>query len=194
MSTLQDSDCVFCPGNWKNLEDASRDNSYKYGTEWVDVRVIYPLEPVAPGHVLVICSLHTDNAAVTDHYPLSGILMQEAVKNVDNMDYEANIITSIGPSATQTVMHTHVHVVPRTPNDGLLLPWSLQKTTRVDLITSSSHHTRQLFADSWKTSVQDEGQTLKLTQVGEGQEAYMEYMKNLKKSFEDLGDCGGFLG
>jgi diadenosine tetraphosphate (Ap4A) HIT family hydrolase len=191
MSTSQVSDCVFCPGNWKNLVDACRHNSYKYGREWVDVRVIHPLEPVTPGHVLVICSLHTDNAAVTNHYSLSGILMHEAVKYVDNMDYEANIITSIGPSATQTVMHTHIHVVPRTLNDGLLLPWSLQKTTRVDLITSS-HHPRQFFADSWKTSVQDEGRTLKLTQVGTGQEPYREYQRALEESFKDLGDCGGF--
>jgi histidine triad (HIT) family protein len=37
-----------------------------------------------------------------------------------------NIITSAGPSATQTVFHLHVHLVPRVPGDGLALPWTGQ--------------------------------------------------------------------
>ena len=36
----------------------------------------------------------------------------------------ANLITSRGAAATQTVFHLHVHVVPRRPGDGLMLPWS----------------------------------------------------------------------
>jgi diadenosine tetraphosphate (Ap4A) HIT family hydrolase len=39
---------------------------------------------------------------------------------------QANIITSIGPAASQTVMHTHLHIVPRTEGDGLHLPWTGQ--------------------------------------------------------------------
>lgn len=39
------------------------------------------------------------------------------------------VITSIGADATQTVFHTHIHVVPRRPGDGLTLPW----TGQVDL-------------------------------------------------------------
>ena len=37
------------------------------------------------------------------------------------------LITNIGPAATQSVWHLHVHVVPRTEGDGLLLPWSNQR-------------------------------------------------------------------
>jgi histidine triad (HIT) family protein len=35
-----------------------------------------------------------------------------------------NLITSQGAAATQTVMHLHLHLVPRTDGDGLKLPWS----------------------------------------------------------------------
>jgi histidine triad (HIT) family protein len=35
-----------------------------------------------------------------------------------------NLITSGGREATQTVMHAHVHYVPRRRGDGLKLPWS----------------------------------------------------------------------
>ncbi|MFI0712504.1 HIT domain-containing protein [Streptomyces inhibens] len=35
-----------------------------------------------------------------------------------------NVITSRGPSATQTIRHLHIHLVPRADGDGLLLPWT----------------------------------------------------------------------
>lgn len=40
----------------------------------------------------------------------------------------ANLITSKGPEATQTVHH--LHVVPRQADDGLPLPWTPQRTAR----------------------------------------------------------------
>ena len=42
------------------------------------------------------------------------------------MPGESNLITSIGPAATQTVPHLHLHLVPRRPGDGLPLPWTPQ--------------------------------------------------------------------
>ena len=36
----------------------------------------------------------------------------------------ANLITSAGAAASQTVYHLHVHVVPRAEGDGLALPWT----------------------------------------------------------------------
>jgi histidine triad (HIT) family protein len=35
-----------------------------------------------------------------------------------------NLITSRGKFATQTILHTHIHYVPRRENDGLFLPWT----------------------------------------------------------------------
>lgn len=35
-----------------------------------------------------------------------------------------NLITSVGAAATQTVLHTHVHLVERRFGDRLRLPWS----------------------------------------------------------------------
>jgi histidine triad (HIT) family protein len=35
-----------------------------------------------------------------------------------------NLITSAGEWATQTVMHLHIHYIPRQLNDKLSLPWS----------------------------------------------------------------------
>jgi histidine triad (HIT) family protein len=112
------TDCVFCPANWDNLSHiptARRD----------DVAIINPLNPVTKGHVLVIAARHTENAA--QDYDLAGELMRVAAAYVLGAGIQANIITSIGPDATQTVMHTHLHVVPRRLNDDLPLPWTPQQ-------------------------------------------------------------------
>lgn len=108
--------CVFCHDNWKSLDIVSRPS--------VHVRIIRPLNPVIDGHVLVIHSEHTTSAA--DDPDIAAALMWAASYYVAFHELQANIITSIGPDATQSVFHTHVHIIPRRPNDGLKLPWTDQ--------------------------------------------------------------------
>lgn len=83
--------------------------------------VIEPLNPVVPGHRLVIPVRHVANAAVNQ--AVAADVMRGAATVAFRMG-DCNIITSVGEAATQTVMHLHVHVVPRNPGDGLKLPWS----------------------------------------------------------------------
>ncbi|MBJ7383081.1 MAG: HIT family protein [Mycolicibacterium sp.] len=110
--------CVFCRANWPNLDIVGRNGANS-------VAIVRPLNPVADGHVLVIAAEHDDNAAVDYMAALrASSLMRAAADYVRGQHLQANIITSIGASATQTVMHTHLHVVPRREGDGLLLPWS----------------------------------------------------------------------
>lgn len=109
--------CVFCPENWHNLQIVAR--PYKW------VAIIKPLDPVTDGHVLVIHRLHTKNAA--EDSAIASELMEVAADWVKGSCLNANIITSIGALATQTVQHTHLHVVPRRYNDGLPLPWTPQQ-------------------------------------------------------------------
>lgn len=88
---------------------------------------IVPLNPVVPGHVILMPRKHVRDAAedssVTrqvvgdaSEYVRASVLAREFTS--------ANIITSIGAAATQTIFHLHVHVVPRREGDGLALPWS----------------------------------------------------------------------
>ena len=82
-----------------------------------------PLRPVTQGHLLVVSRSHIVNAAAD---PITaGACMHKAAAIARQMP-AANIITSIGEAATQTVPHLHVHVVPRYPGDGLALPWTNQ--------------------------------------------------------------------
>ena len=108
--------CPFCPDNWPNLDIVESAHG---------LATIRPLNPVTDGHVLVISRTHTADAAVRPD--IFADLAHRAAYWVQRNGIEANIITSIGANATQTVRHTHIHVVPRRLNDDLPLPWTPQQ-------------------------------------------------------------------
>ncbi|MFD4221696.1 HIT family protein [Streptomyces griseus] len=92
--------------------------------EWEDVVAIRPLNPVTPGHVLVIP--HTHVADVGESPLVSARTMACAAELAAELP-AVNVITSKGSAATQTVAHLHLHVVPRTAGDALPLPWTPQQ-------------------------------------------------------------------
>ena len=85
-----------------------------------------PLNPVTPGHRLVVSACHA-RSALSDHV-VSGATMEFAVLVAKNLGIkQCNFITSAGAAATQTVDHLHIHIVPRREGDGLALPWTGQQ-------------------------------------------------------------------
>lgn len=116
------SDCVFCA----RIERGQFD----YFDDW---NVAFqPLNPVTPGHFLVVPRKHVMNAF--EGPAQAGRAMSFAAKLATDMDLvAANFITSAGSAATQTVWHLHLHVVPRRDGDGLHLPWTGQKRAEVTL-------------------------------------------------------------
>jgi len=92
--------------------------------EWGDTVAIRPRGGVNPGHILVIPRTHV--ADVGERPEVSAQTMARAAELVAEMP-AANVITSKGAEATQSVFHLHLHVVPRRAADGLRLPWTLQQ-------------------------------------------------------------------
>ena len=90
--------------------------------------IFRPLNPVTPGHVLVVPHRHVEDAATNPR--VTADTFRLAAHYVANHVEQFNLITSAGPAATQTVYHLHVHVVPRTEGDGLPLPWTPQQEGR----------------------------------------------------------------
>ncbi|MEH1127800.1 HIT family protein [Micromonospora sp. CPCC 206061] len=91
--------------------------------ETPDVLALFPLGPATLGHTLVLPRRHVPDLwalSATDARPLT-----EAVLRVAHAVREAlhpdglNVITSAGRAASQTVMHLHVHVVPRWEGDAI---------------------------------------------------------------------------
>jgi histidine triad (HIT) family protein len=88
--------------------------------QWPEAVAFRPLNPVTEGHVLVVPRTHVADAAES---PTIAALVMARAAELAGMYDAANILTSIGAAATQSVFHLHVHVVPRREADGLMLPW-----------------------------------------------------------------------
>jgi histidine triad (HIT) family protein len=90
--------------------------------EWSDAIAIVPLNPVVEGHTLVIPKTHVTDFA--DNPDVSGATARRAAQLCRDLNLiHANLITSRGVHATQSVFHLHLHLVPRAADDGLALPW-----------------------------------------------------------------------
>lgn len=106
------SKCVFC----ERIEKGEYDDKFANHV-WFE-----PLNPVTKGHRLVVPVVHTPNLNDTE---LEADQTGWALRYFTNdLATDYNIITSSGDNATQTIQHLHFHIVPRTKNDGLKLPWS----------------------------------------------------------------------
>ncbi len=90
--------------------------------EYNDCLIFEPLNPVVEGHLFVVPKQHiqdfTKDSAIFAH------VAKVASQYAEASDSEWNLITSAGRNATQTVMHCHIHLIPRNSDDGLKLPWS----------------------------------------------------------------------
>ena len=91
------------------------------------VIVFEPLQPVTPGHVLVVPKWHVvrlNQWAGSEITVAAGWYVVSA--GIDSY----NFIVSVGREATQTVPHLHGHLIPRREGDGLPLPWSPKVATK----------------------------------------------------------------
>ncbi|MER7837776.1 HIT domain-containing protein [Streptomyces sp. NPDC096040] len=82
-----------------------------------------PLDPLAPGHTLVVPTRHYGDVFDTPHDVLTTTM--ELVQRVAGAMKTAlgasgvNILNASGPGSEQSVPHLHFHVVPRWLDDGI---------------------------------------------------------------------------
>ena len=107
-------DCPFC--DYEGPSEVLYRGRFDY--------IIEPLNPVTPGHLLIIPHAHVSDFA--DVGTISGEAIRTAAWWVSTKDRDGdyNLITSKGEAASQTVGHLHFHLIPRREGDGLALPWS----------------------------------------------------------------------
>jgi histidine triad (HIT) family protein len=86
-----------------------------------------PLRPAVAGHVLVVPRRHVISPAdlgTAGGHKLADAVLAVARRVMVVLRPEGlNIVQSTGVVATQTVAHLHVHVVPRSGDDGLPELW-----------------------------------------------------------------------
>jgi diadenosine tetraphosphate (Ap4A) HIT family hydrolase/predicted house-cleaning noncanonical NTP pyrophosphatase (MazG superfamily) len=103
-------DCIFC-------QMALKETKATVVKEFEHCFAIYDQYPVAPGHVLIIPYEHTEN-----WFTASDAVRNDIVKALTEMkdlldaEYQPqgyNVGANCGAVAGQTVMHLHVHLIPR---------------------------------------------------------------------------------
>lgn len=92
---------------------------------WDDALALVPLGPVVEdGHLLVIPRAHV--ADVAEDACVSAATMARAAQILADLDWSANVVTSRGSEATQSVFHLHLHIVRRVTGDAVSLPWDVR--------------------------------------------------------------------
>lgn len=103
--------CVFCEG-------IEKERVLFETTQWI---AIYDKYPVSKGHVLLIPKEHRET-----FFDLSSSLLESLkfrindVKNILDAKFHPsgyNIGVNCGEAAGQTVMHCHIHIIPRYNGD-----------------------------------------------------------------------------
>ncbi len=104
------------------------------------VIAILDVNPSSNGHTLVMPKEHFSDVTTTpknilDHcFEVSQVIAQAQIKQLHATG--VNIITNAGKSAGQSVMHFHIHVIPRYENDGLdiSLGFPIKKIENKDML------------------------------------------------------------
>lgn len=110
--------CIFC-----KIANGEIPSNCLYEDELV--KVILDLSPASKGHALIIPKRHATDLFDLDEETKGHVLkvaskVGAALKKVLNAD-GINIMQNNGEAAGQSVMHFHMHIIPRYKGDGLKL-------------------------------------------------------------------------
>lgn len=111
---IHQSNCLFC-----HMSRGER--KIDFFAKFQHCYVIKDQFPVSPGHLLIIPYQHTDNwFTATEEVRLDILKALSVVKDMLDLDYSPqgyNIGANCGQIAGQSVMHLHVHLIPRYQGD-----------------------------------------------------------------------------
>lgn len=127
---MRKEDCIFC-------KIANGDIPSKTIYEDEMFRVILDLGPATKGHALILPKDHSDNLFELPE-ETAGQAMKLAKKLSAEMKKKLgadgfNLVQNNGAVAGQTVMHFHLHLIPRYENDGQQISWNPGKPTDEEL-------------------------------------------------------------
>lgn len=113
--------CIFCKIAAGEIPSATIYEDEKY-------RVILDLGPATRGHALILPKKHFKDVTELDQDTASGIL--PLASKIGNAMKEAlscdgfNLVQNNGEAAGQTVLHFHMHVIPRYAGAEKILCWT----------------------------------------------------------------------
>ena len=110
------ADCIFC-----RIVAGDAPASFVYRDEVCSAFV--DIQPVNPGHLLVIPNVHATHLADMDgetasHLMRIGHRLAAALRASGLKCEGVNLLLADGKAAMQSVFHVHLHVIPRFKGDG----------------------------------------------------------------------------
>ncbi|HSE76843.1 MAG TPA: HIT family protein [Alphaproteobacteria bacterium] len=106
------------------------------------------INPVNPGHALVIPKAHAANLLQSGDGDLAAVM--SSVRRVSQAidaelnPYGLNLLQANGPGAAQSVMHFHMHIIPRRKDDNLMMNWPLKPGDKEALAALTERLKRRL--------------------------------------------------
>ena len=117
---MKDQNCIFC-----KIANGEIPSNTVYEDE--NFRVILDLSPASKGHALILPKEHAENLFTLPEETAQAAIL--VAKKVGAAMMEAlpctglNLVQNNGASAGQTVMHFHLHLIPRYDGDGAMVQW-----------------------------------------------------------------------
>lgn len=120
------ADCEFC-------SIVRGDTHARIVTKFDGLLAFFPYAPATLGHTLLIPTAHVADlwsleARTASDFARALLPLAEAIRRAFQPD-GMNIIHSTGEAASQSVMHFHVHLVPRWTDDRIGDIWPPQQPT-----------------------------------------------------------------
>jgi len=127
---MKKDDCIFC-----KLANGIIPTNAIYEDD--DFKVILDMGPATKGHALILPKEHADNLFELDDVT-AGKLMPLAKKLAIQMKEKLhcdglNVVQNNGEVAGQTVMHYHLHLIPRYEGDGQRILWKSTSPSKEEL-------------------------------------------------------------
>ena len=126
---MKDGNCIFC-----KLANGEIPTATLYEDE--DFRVILDASPASKGHALIIPKEHYANLYELSDELASKVLVlakKMITKLTDILGCDGyNIVQNNGEAAGQTVFHFHLHMIPRSKDDGVGIGWKMGELTEED--------------------------------------------------------------
>ncbi len=129
------SDCIFC-----KIANGEIPSNTIYEDE--NFRVILDLGPATKGHALVLPKEHYADLFEIPEETLAGaakVAKKVAATMKEKLSCDGlNLVQNNGETAGQTVMHFHLHIIPRYKNDGQHILWKPQSPSAEELVATKN--------------------------------------------------------
>ena len=124
------ADCIFCKLVARQIP-ATLVHEDEHTLAFMDIG------QVNPGHVLVAVKKHAENIFQLDEAQAGAVFRSAAeVARAIRAAFEPqglSVYQANGAAAGQTVLHFHIHLVPRYEGDGMALTWPVKNPPREKL-------------------------------------------------------------